>query len=62
MEITVQLARHHRADLRARAAAHHAATALNPPTALRTRVGWSLVELGLRLATTPRPTAPAFAR
>jgi hypothetical protein len=42
------------ADLHAQAAAHRMATEAKPPRALRTRVGWTLVELGLRLAATPR--------
>ncbi|WP_055527962.1 hypothetical protein [Streptomyces graminilatus] len=49
------LALHHlrAADLHAEADAHRLAlTARRPPKALRTRVGWTLVEVGLRLATT----------
>ncbi|MFJ3651131.1 hypothetical protein [Streptomyces murinus] len=61
MEINAQLARLHHADLRARATAHHLATAVKPPTELRTRVGWTLVDLGLRLVSAPRP-ALAVAR
>ncbi|WP_105974333.1 hypothetical protein [Streptomyces geranii] len=50
------LALHHlrAADLRAEADAHRlAATAKPPARDLRTRVGWTLVELGLRLASAP---------
>ncbi|GAA1043468.1 MULTISPECIES: hypothetical protein [Streptomyces] len=61
MDINAQLARQHRADLRARATAHHLATAVRPATELRTRVGWTLVDLGLRLVSAPRP-ALALAR
>ncbi|MFY4717766.1 hypothetical protein [Streptomyces sp. LaBMicrA B280] len=61
MEINAQLARQHRADLRTRATAHRLAAAVRPATELRTRVGWTLVGLGLRLATAPRPTV-ALAR
>lgn len=42
------------ADLRAQADAHRLATQTKQPYDIRTRVGWTLVELGLRLAT-PRP-------
>ncbi|MDQ0930464.1 hypothetical protein [Streptomyces turgidiscabies] len=42
------------ADLRAEADAHRLAqSAKRPPKDLRTRVGWTLVEVGLRLASTP---------
>ncbi|WP_369035576.1 MULTISPECIES: hypothetical protein [Streptomyces] len=50
------LALHHlrAADLRAEADAHRLAVAAKGPTPdLRTRVGWTLVEVGLRLASTP---------
>ncbi|UIX33757.1 hypothetical protein [Streptomyces sp. GQFP] len=50
------LALHHlrAADLRAEADAHRlAATAKRPTPDLRTRVGWTLVEVGLRLASVP---------
>lgn len=44
----------HAADLRAEADAHRLATMAKRPTPdLRTRVGWTLVEIGLRLASTP---------
>lgn len=53
----VQLALHHArsADLRARADAHRLATAVRRRGELRARLGWTLVEVGLRLATPPRP-------
>lgn len=53
----VQLALHHAraADLQARADAHRLAAAARRPGELRARLGWTLVEVGLRLATPPRP-------
>ncbi|MBR8641922.1 hypothetical protein KEF29_27805 [Streptomyces tuirus] len=55
MHPDIHLALHHArgAELRAQAQTHRRATA--PRRELRTRLGWTLVELGLRLATTPRP-------
>ncbi|MFI9613733.1 hypothetical protein ACIHCM_19045 [Streptomyces sp. NPDC052023] len=52
-----QLALHHArsADLRARAAAHRLAAQVRCRGELRTRLGWTLVEVGLRLATPPKP-------
>ncbi|TXS41632.1 hypothetical protein EAO75_37665 [Streptomyces sp. uw30] len=46
------------AELHAQAKAHRLACSAKPPRGLRTRLGWTLVELGLRLAT-PRPPALA---
>ncbi|MFJ8003555.1 hypothetical protein [Streptomyces fagopyri] len=43
------------ADLRAEADAHRLAAASRVPGELRTRLGWTLVEVGLRLASAPRP-------
>ncbi|MDX2543698.1 hypothetical protein ACOT81_17735 [Streptomyces sp. WI04-05B] len=44
----------HAADLRAEADAHRLALAAKrPPRDLRTRIGWTLVEVGLRLTSTP---------
>lgn len=48
------------ADLRAEADAHRLAARARPPHALRTRLGWTLVEVGLRLAA-PHPAGPALA-
>jgi hypothetical protein len=48
------LAQHRTADLRAQADAHRLATEAKPPRELRTRLGWTLVEVGLRLAAAPR--------
>ncbi|MFG2554898.1 hypothetical protein [Streptomyces sp. NPDC048581] len=49
------LALHHAraADLRAQADAHRLATRARQPYRIRTRLGWTLVEVGLRLATPP---------
>ncbi|MGF0176138.1 hypothetical protein ACQF36_38525 [Streptomyces sp. Marseille-Q5077] len=43
-------------DLHAQADAHRLAAQARQPRHLRTRVGWTLVEIGLRLATPPQPT------
>lgn len=50
------LALHHlrAAELRARAETHRPATSARRPGELRTRLGWTLVEVGLRLASAPR--------
>ncbi|MFE4966528.1 hypothetical protein [Streptomyces sp. NPDC056660] len=45
------------AELRAEADAYRLAVPARPPRALRTRVGWTLVEVGLRLAA-PAPATP----
>ncbi|WP_028804727.1 hypothetical protein [Streptomyces sp. 142MFCol3.1] len=44
------------ADLRARADAHRLAASARHPRELRTRLGRTLVEVGLRLAATPGTT------
>ncbi|GAA2240761.1 hypothetical protein GCM10010145_03180 [Streptomyces ruber] len=46
------------AELRTEADAYRLAAAARRPRGLRSRLGWTLVEIGLRLAATPR-TAPA---
>ncbi|WP_328682992.1 hypothetical protein [Streptomyces sp. NBC_00343] len=57
-----QLAQQHIAELHAQADAHRLAAEAQPPRReLRTRLGWTLVELGLRLAATPGGTKPALA-
>lgn len=64
MHPETHLALHHTraAELQAEAAAHRLATeARAPRQELRTRLGWTLVELGLRLAATPNGTKPAVA-
>ncbi|MFF9285926.1 hypothetical protein [Streptomyces griseosporeus] len=50
MRIETHLAREHAADLRAAAGAHRLARQAGQPRRLRTRVGWTLVDVGLRLA------------
>jgi len=60
MHPETHLALHHArtADLRAQAEAHRLAAEARPPRQeLRTRLGWTLVELGLRLAATPNAVA-----
>ncbi|MER5468899.1 hypothetical protein [Streptomyces sp. NPDC002685] len=47
------------AELRTEADAYRLTTETRSPGRLRARVGWTLVEVGLRLASTPR-TAVAF--
>ena len=64
MHPETHLALHHArtAELQARAEAQRlAAEARTPRQELRTRLGWTLVELGLRLAATPNGTKPAVA-
>lgn len=64
MHPETHLALHHTrtAELQAQAAAHRLAAEAKPPLELRTRLGWTLVELGLRLAATPpNGTKPAVA-
>ncbi|MEX3102358.1 hypothetical protein DF268_36850 [Streptomyces sp. V2] len=48
---------HHRrtAELQAAATTHRLTHPPTPTTAVRVRLGWTLVELGLRLAAHPRP-------
>ncbi|MFC4500388.1 MULTISPECIES: hypothetical protein [Streptomyces] len=60
MNPEIHLALHHAraAELRAAAEAHRLATTSPAPRGIRTRVGWTLVEVGLRLAT-PKPAALA---
>ncbi|GAA3877899.1 hypothetical protein GCM10023084_33530 [Streptomyces lacrimifluminis] len=56
MNPEIHLAAHHlrAAELRAEADAHRLALAARRPAQdLRTRVGWTLVEVGLRLASVP---------
>jgi hypothetical protein len=53
------LALHHvrAVELRAEADAYRLAVAARQPRDLRTRLGWALVEVGLRLAATPKAAA-----
>jgi hypothetical protein len=45
------------AELRAEADAYRLAAAARHPRDLRTRLGWALVEVGLRLAAAPKAAA-----
>jgi hypothetical protein len=45
------------AELRAEADAYRLAAAARHPLALRARLGWTLMEIGLRLAATPKVAA-----
>jgi hypothetical protein len=56
MHPDTHLALHHTraAELRAEADAYRLATAARRPNELRARLGWTLVEVGLRLAAAPR--------
>ncbi|MFI7414638.1 hypothetical protein ACIBU0_38950 [Streptomyces sp. NPDC049627] len=56
MHPETHLALHHAraAELRAEADGHRLAAEAKQPYDLRTRLGWTLIEVGLRLAT-PRP-------
>ncbi|MFJ4631537.1 hypothetical protein [Streptomyces sp. NPDC088847] len=62
MHPDTHLALHHTraAELHAQADAHRLAADAKPPRELRTRLGWTLVELGLRLASAPAGTKPAL--
>ncbi|PAZ13316.1 hypothetical protein CLM62_25830 [Streptomyces sp. SA15] len=59
MHPETHLALHHTraAELRAEADAYRLATATRRPRDLRIRLGWTLVEVGLRLAATPKTAA-----
>ncbi|QKW00397.1 hypothetical protein [Streptomyces sp. NA02536] len=61
MDPRTHLALHHAraTDLRAEADAYRLAASARRPRPLRTRLGWTLVDLGLRLAATPRAVAVA---
>jgi hypothetical protein len=48
-------------ELRAEADAHRLAAVARRPRDLRARLGWTLVEVGLRLAAAPKPAPPAQA-
>jgi hypothetical protein len=55
-ETALALHRAHAADLRAEADAYRlAAAARHPRRHLRVRLGWTLVDVGLRLAARPEP-------
>ncbi|WP_306191060.1 MULTISPECIES: hypothetical protein [unclassified Streptomyces] len=59
MRPEIHLALHHvrAAELRTEAEAYHLAVAARSPRDLRTRLGWTLVEVGLRLAAAPKAAA-----
>ncbi|MEU5308177.1 hypothetical protein [Streptomyces sp. NPDC021562] len=57
-ETHLTLHRARTAELHAEAEAHRLAGRARRPRALRTRVGWTLVEIGLRLATPVPASAP----
>ncbi|MFJ9250161.1 hypothetical protein [Streptomyces sp. NPDC101776] len=63
MHPETHLALHHTraAELQAEAAAHRLAARARQPRELRTRLGWTLVEVGLRLAAAPNNPKPAVA-
>ncbi|MGW7254871.1 hypothetical protein [Streptomyces sp. NPDC054834] len=60
MHTHIQLVQQHMAELRTQADAYRLAAQAKRPSELRTRLGWTLVEVGLRLAATREP-APAMA-
>jgi len=59
MHTQTQLAQHRVADLHAQAKAYRLAKAARPERELRTRIGWTLVEVGLRLAA-PAPASASL--
>jgi hypothetical protein len=62
MHPETHLALHHAraAELRAEADSYRLAVAARRPRDLRTRLGWTLVEVGLRLAAAPKTAAAAL--
>ncbi|MDT0462408.1 hypothetical protein [Streptomyces gibsoniae] len=56
-EIHLALHRVRAAELQAQAHAHGRALGARPPRDLRVRLGWTLVEVGLRLVAPPRSVA-----
>ncbi|MFF4898306.1 hypothetical protein [Streptomyces sp. NPDC001068] len=57
MHTQTQLARYRMTELHHQAEAHRLAKESRPERELRTRLGWALVEVGLRIAT-PVPATP----
>ncbi|CAM5430476.1 hypothetical protein [Streptomyces aurantiogriseus] len=59
MHPETHLALHHTraVELRAEADAYRLAAAARRPRDVRTRLGWTLVEVGLRMAASPRAAA-----
>ncbi|WP_372352780.1 hypothetical protein [Streptomyces sp. KL116D] len=60
-ETSLALHRIRAADLRTEADTHRRARAARHRYGLRARLGWTLVEVGLRLASSAPRTAPALA-
>ncbi|MER5223481.1 hypothetical protein [Streptomyces flaveus] len=62
MHPETHLALHHAraVELRAEADAYRLAVAARRPRDLRTHLGWTLVEVGLRLAAAPKAAAAAL--
>ncbi|MFF7985437.1 hypothetical protein ACFZDK_41070 [Streptomyces sp. NPDC007901] len=58
MHTQTHLAQHHMTDLHTQAEAYRLAKEAKPERELRTRLGWTLVEVGLRLATPAPAIAP----
>ena len=58
MHTQTQLAQHHMTDLHAQAEAYRLAKQTKPEREIRKRIGWTLVEVGLRLATPAPAIAP----
>ncbi|MFF3889507.1 hypothetical protein [Streptomyces sp. NPDC001914] len=58
-ETHLQLQHVRAADLRAEADAYRLTAEARNPGRLRARVGWTLVDVGLRLASAPRATVAA---
>ncbi|MGW1617800.1 hypothetical protein [Streptomyces sp. NPDC002172] len=58
MHTQAQLAQHRITELHVQAEAHRLAKETRPERELRQRIGWTLVEVGLRLATPTPAIAP----
>ncbi|MFD8721623.1 hypothetical protein ACFV2H_27455 [Streptomyces sp. NPDC059629] len=58
MHTQTRLAEYRIAELHTQAQAYRLAKAAKPERELRTRIGWTLVEVGLRLATPATASAP----
>ncbi|MFD4505465.1 hypothetical protein [Streptomyces sp. NPDC058457] len=58
MYTQAQLARHHMTELHTQAENHRLAKEAKPERELRKRIGWTLVEVGLRLASPTPAIAP----
>ncbi|MFG3287919.1 hypothetical protein ACGF3G_03790 [Streptomyces sp. NPDC048179] len=58
MYTQTHLAQHHMTDLHTQAQAYRLAKQTKPERELRNRIGWTLVEVGLRLAAPAPASAP----